>query len=106
MKERTGFGGGFKIPEEIRKRKELSKKNKIEASVIENDVTAKDQSLVTKDEVLSVLNLGNAECGIGSGKNGPNSKNALSKDLDEALEKDLKKLKMSEENIRHRRIAA
>jgi hypothetical protein len=58
-------------------------------------------SLVTKDEILTVLNLGNAESGIG-GKNGQGSKTALSKDLQEGLEKDLKKLKMTEENIRNR----
>jgi hypothetical protein len=56
---------------------------------------------VTKDEILSVLNLGNADSGIGAGKTGA-SKVGISKDLCEGLEKDLKKLKMLEENIRNR----
>lgn len=60
---------------------------------------------MTKDEILTVLNLGNAETGIGQGKSGAN-KTAITKDLCEGLEKDLKKLKMTEENIRNRQIAA
>ena len=100
-KERINFGGGFKIPEEYRQRKEQAKRKLADASKIVEDETAKDMSLVTKDEILTVLNLGNAESGIG-GKNGQGSKTALSKDLQEGLEKDLKKLKMTEENIRNR----
>lgn len=56
---------------------------------------------MTKDEILTVLNLGNAESGIGAGKTGAN-KVGITKDLCEGLEKDLKKLKMTEENIRNR----
>lgn len=56
---------------------------------------------MTKDEILSVLNLGNADSNFGVGKIGA-SKVGISKDLCEGLEKDLKKLKMLEENIRNR----
>ena len=45
------------------------------------------------------MNLGNAENNIGSGKNGANSKSALTKDIVEGLEKDIEKLKRLEENI-------
>lgn len=100
-KERTGFGGGFKIPEEYRTRKQEAKHRKNNSSIIEDEETNKDTSLVTKDEILGVLNLGNAETNIGQGKSGA-SKNALTKDLCEGLDKDLKKLKMTEENIRNR----
>jgi len=47
--------------------------------------------------------LGSSESGIGSGKYGANSKNALTKDLIEGLEKDLEKLKRFEENIKVRK---
>lgn len=60
-----------------------------------------DHSLVTKDEILNVLQLGNADGSIGA-KNGANSKGALAKDLVEGMEKDLRKLKLTEENIRNR----
>jgi len=49
------------------------------------------------------LNLGSSDTGIGSGKYGANSKNALTKDLIEGLEKDLEKLKRFEENIKVRK---
>lgn len=100
-KERTGFGGGFKIPEEHRVKKQQAKQQKLDSTIMEDESTAKDQSLVTKDEILSVLNLGNADSSIGVGKTGA-SKVGISKDLCEGLEKDLKKLKMLEENIRNR----
>lgn len=104
-KERTGFGGGFKIPEDYRLRKEHAKKKKFEASVIEDHETLNDHSLVTKDEILNVLQLGNADGSIGA-KSGANSKGALAKDLVEGMEKDLRKLKLTEENIRNRQIAS
>lgn len=50
------------------------------------------------------MNLGNAENNIGSGKNGANSKSALTKDIVEGLEKDIEKLKRLEENIQRRKI--
>jgi len=43
--------------------------------------------------------LGTAENSISGGKNGANSKAALTKDIVEGLEKDLEKLKRLEENI-------
>jgi hypothetical protein len=48
--------------------------------------------------------LGTAENSIGGGKNGANSKAALTKDIVEGLEKDLEKLKRLEENIQRRRL--
>ena len=66
-KDRTGFGGGFKIPDEYRERKQNLK---VDNSLLEEKETAKDHGLVTKEEIFAHLNLGNAETGIGSGKNG------------------------------------
>ena len=70
-----------------------------------SDDNKKDTTLVTKDEILTVLNLGSADGGL-LGKSGEGNKTAITKDLCEGLEKDLKKLRMSEENIRNRQIAA
>lgn len=52
---------------------------------------------------MAHLNLGTAENTLG-GKYGANSKNALTKDLLEGLDKDLEKLRRLEENIKLRRI--
>lgn len=46
------------------KRKKVFKNND------EEEEKEKDQSLVTRDEIFAHLNLGNADTGIGSGKNG------------------------------------
>lgn len=68
-KDRTGFGGGFKIPEEYREKKENYKKKKVDKNKDNDDEKEKDMSLITRDEVIAHLNLGNAESGIG-GKGG------------------------------------
>ena len=68
-KDRTGFGGGFKIPEECRVKKEQMKKKKKLATHSDDEDKDKDQSGLTKDEIFAHLNLGNADTGI-SGKNG------------------------------------
>ncbi len=47
--------------------------------------------------------LGTAESGLGS--HGAGNKGALTQDLIEGVDKDMKKLKMIEENIRNRQIA-
>jgi hypothetical protein len=72
--------------------------------LIEDLELEKDESLVTRDEIFAHLNLGTAENSIGGGKNGANSKAALTKDIVEGLEKDLEKLKRLEENIQRRRL--
>ena len=68
-KERQGFGGGFKILEEYRrnKMKRLGDGKKAEQSDEDDN---KDQHQVTKEEIFQLLNLGNAEGGIGAGKYG------------------------------------
>jgi hypothetical protein len=48
---------------------------------------------VTKDEIFSALNLGNADSSVGAGKYGADSKNAITKDLIDNLTKDIEKLK-------------
>ena len=69
-KDRTGFGGGFKIPEEHRLKKENQKRKKVDTSEVEGEEKEKDQSAVTKDEIFAHLNLGSSDTGIGSGKYG------------------------------------
>lgn len=49
------------------------------------------------------MSLGTAQAGIGSGKHGTGSKTALTKDLIENLEKELEKLRRTEENIKVRK---
>ncbi len=65
-KERYGYGGGFKIPEEYRK-KSLSRKRSQKHGTTDDEEEDgnKDQSVVTKEEILSHLNLGTAESSIG-----------------------------------------
>ena len=106
-KSRTNFGGGFKIPEEFKTRQEEKKalahqKRLRDAQDDDSDEIGKgDISLVTKDEILQVLNLGASE-GTISGKGG--SKGALTNDLAEGLDKDMKKFRMVEDNIKNRQI--
>jgi hypothetical protein len=65
-KERFGYGGGFKIPEEYRKNKLARKKSQQRGATDEDEQEgSKDQSVVTKDEILAHLNLGTAESSIG-----------------------------------------
>ena len=67
-RDRTGFGGGFKIPEETRIKKEnMKKRPKVSALDEDNDLD-KDLTGLTKEEIFAHLNLGNADNGI-SGKN-------------------------------------
>ena len=41
-KDRTGFGGGFKIPEEHRLKKENQKRKKVDTSEVEGEEKEKD----------------------------------------------------------------
>ena len=68
-KERQGFGGGFKILEEYRRNK-MRRKGDNKKADHEDEDDHKDQNQVTKDEIFQLLNLGNAEGGIGAGKYG------------------------------------
>ena len=68
-KSLSGFGAGFKIPEEYRKKKLMRKTEKKHAEA-DDSGDDKDQNQVTKEEILQLLNLGNAEGGIGAGKYG------------------------------------
>ena len=65
----SGFAAGFKIPEEYRQKKLRRKGEKKEHEADEND-QEKDQNQVTREEIFQLLNLGNAEGGIGAGKYG------------------------------------
>jgi hypothetical protein len=41
-KERTGFGGGFKIPEEFRLKREQAKKKKHDSIISDDEEATKD----------------------------------------------------------------
>ena len=101
-KERSGFSGGFKIPEEIRKYK-LSRKIKHQDGEEEDNLEEINKNDITKDEIMAHLNLGSSQAAGGMGKHGTGSKTALTKDLIENLEKELEKLKRTEENIKVRK---
>ena len=68
-RERQGFGGGFKILEEYR-RKKMSRKQGRSKAQDEEEVDAADTNGVTKEEIFQLLNLGNADGSIGAGKHG------------------------------------
>jgi hypothetical protein len=68
-KERTGFSGGFKIPEEYRTRKENQRRVLGSTQDSDKDDTQKEHSLITKDEIMAHLNLGNNDGSI-EAKNG------------------------------------
>lgn len=94
-KERSGFSGGFKIPEDHKKKKPERK----DAVVVHSQDEQADQQFVTKEEILAHLNLGVGESGthgLGGGKA------AITTDVIEGLEKDLKKLRLVEENYKNR----
>ena len=69
LQERSGFSGGFKIPDEFRKSK-IKKKGLFSDTEQEEEVEGPGQSHITKDEILQQLNLGTSESGIGVGKHG------------------------------------
>jgi hypothetical protein len=70
VQTRTGFGGGFKIPEEYRKNKLQKKQKKRMLDEADEDENKKDANEVTKEEIFAHLNLGNVEGGAGAGKFG------------------------------------
>lgn len=102
-KSLSGFGAGFKIPEEYRKNKMQRKVSRKDTGE-EEEVQQKEQNQITREEIHQLLNLGSSDGGIGSGKYGNSSKQALTNDLIEGLEKDLEKLKRFEENFRIRKL--
>ena len=101
-KERSGFSGGFKIPEEQRTAK-LGRKIKHTDNDDSDEHEDVHKNEITKDEIMQHLNLGSSQAAGGMGKHGTGSKTALTKDLIENLEKELEKLKRTEENIKVRK---
>ena len=100
-KNRTGFSGGFKVPEEYRQKIQSRKKQKRDDSLDDDADSKKDQSLITKDEILAHLNLAGGDTST-SGKYGGTGKAGITKDLVEGLEKDIEKLKRTEELYKNR----
>jgi len=105
QKERSGFSGGFKIPEEQRKAK-LARKIRHQDGEDSEENEEVNRTDITKDEILAQLNLGSSQATGGMGKHGTGSKAALTKDLLENLEKELEKLRRTEENIKVRKHVA
>ena len=68
-KDLSGFGAGFKIPEEYRKRKQARMSSRKKKDDDDGDEMA-DENQVTRDEIFSRLQLGSSEGGIGAGKYG------------------------------------
>ena len=101
-KERSGFSGGFKIPEEQRIAR-LNRKIKHTDDGELEDAHDTNKNDITKDEILANLKLGTQQAASSMGKHGAGSKTALTKDLIENLEKELEKLKRTEENIKVRK---
>lgn len=59
-KERSGFSGGFKIPEEQRRAK-LGRKIKHQDGNDSEDHEEVNKNDITKDEILAHLNLGSSQ---------------------------------------------
>ena len=100
-KERSGFSGGFKIPAEQR-RARLARQIKHDQEGDSDEHEEQHKTEITKDEIMQHLNIGSASA-AGSGKHGTGSKSALTKDLIENLEKELEKLRRTEDNIKIRK---
>ena len=101
-KARSGFSGGFKIPAEQRSAK-LGRKIRHDDGDDSEEHEELNKNDITKEEILQQLNLGSAQSAGGMGKHGTGSKTALTKDLIENLEKELEKLRRTEENIKVRK---
>jgi hypothetical protein len=98
-KSRTNFGGGFKVPEEYKAKRQHGKRPTQEEQ--DSDEDDKNPTFVTKKAVLEKIGLGDSQTLTGADGG---SHAQLTKDTCEGLEKDMKKLKMLEENIKNRRI--
>jgi hypothetical protein len=65
--DRVGYGGGFKIPEEYRKKREARRLRRKDDDDHSSD-GEKETNAITKEEIISHLNLGDAQMNFGSGK--------------------------------------
>ena len=58
-KDRVGYGGGFKIPEEYRKKREARRLRRDDEEGLSSD-GEKETNAITKEEIIQHLNLGDA----------------------------------------------
>jgi hypothetical protein len=65
--DRVGYGGGFKIPEEYRKKREARRLRRRDDDDDSSD-DEKETNAITKEEIIAHLNLGDAQMNFGSGK--------------------------------------
>ena len=66
---KTGFSGGFKIPEEYKEKRMKNRKRPRSHNSDDEEKKDKDDNKITKDEILAHLNLTGGD-GIGAGKAG------------------------------------
>jgi hypothetical protein len=100
-KDRSGFGGGFKILQEQRIKK---LERKIRHDDVEDGEDSEDmvKNEISRDEIIQHLKLSSNQAAA-IGNIGSGSQSQLSKDLMDILEKELEKLKRTEENIKVRK---
>lgn len=103
-KNRSGFSGGFKIPEEMRRAK-LSRKIQRGENSQDSDDAKEEKHEISKEEIMAALQL-DANQGAGGSKSGTGSRGALMNELLENMEKELDKLKRTAELIKVRKIRA
>lgn len=102
-KNRSGFSGGFKIPEEQRHARLGRKIQRKDESEDEGEKEEKHE--ISRDEIMAALQLDSSQV-AGMGKAGAGSRAAIINDLLENMDKELEKLKRNEENIKVRKIRA
>ena len=103
-KNRSGFSGGFKIPEEMRKAK-LSRKIQKGDGELDEDEDKEEKTEISKEEIMAALQL-DASQGVGGSKAGTGSRGALMNDLLENMEKELEKLRRAQDLLKMRKIRA
>ena len=102
LKEKLGFGGGYKIQSETMKSKQTRGDILTTENTDENQI-GDDSNILTRDEIIKELNLtAGAQIG-GDGKQGSLTKVGITKDLVESLSKELEKLRRQSDNIQMRK---
>jgi hypothetical protein len=100
-KSRSGFSGGFRIPEEQRHARLARKIQRKEERTDEHEEAEKHE--ISRDEIMAALQLDSSQV---AGKAQGGSRAAIINDLLENMDKELEKLKRNEENIKVRKIRA
>ena len=102
MKEKLGFGGGYKMQSKTIKSKQ-TRGNILTIENTDENQIADDNNILTRDEIIKELNLTAGTQIGGDGKQGSLTKAAITKDLVESLSKELEKLRRQSDNIKMRK---